>query len=61
VHVPPDDPPALAAALRRWLTDADLRATHRRAAARRRAALPGWPDTVRQVADALIAGGAPIG
>ena len=58
--VPPDDPRALAAALRRWLTDADLRARQRGASADRRATLPGWPDTVQQVAQALAAAGTPI-
>jgi glycosyltransferase involved in cell wall biosynthesis len=60
VLVPPDDPPALAAALREWLTDAHLRTTQRRAAADRRATLAGWPDTVRHMAAALVAAGAPI-
>ena len=58
--VPPDDPDALAAALRRWLTDAGLRVAQQRAAAERRATLPGWPDTVRQVAESLVAAGTPV-
>ena len=57
--VPPDDAGALADALRRWLTDAGRRAGLRAAAARRRDSLPGWPDTVRQVAEALAAAAAP--
>jgi glycosyltransferase involved in cell wall biosynthesis len=55
--VPPDDVHALAAALRRWLTDPELRSTRRRAAVERRASLPGWPDTVSKVAAALAAAG----
>jgi glycosyltransferase involved in cell wall biosynthesis len=58
--VAPDDPRALAADLRGWLTDAPRRAALRRAAAERRGTLPGWPDTVRQVAAALVAAGAPV-
>ena len=42
--VPPGDPAALAAALRRWLGDPDLRERLRRAAHGRRLTLSGWPD-----------------
>ncbi|RKS68841.1 glycosyltransferase involved in cell wall biosynthesis [Actinomadura pelletieri DSM 43383] len=51
--VPPDDPAALAAALRRWLTEPDLRGRLRAAARRRRGALPGWDDTARRMATVL--------
>jgi glycosyltransferase involved in cell wall biosynthesis len=43
--VPPDDSGALAAALERWLTDADLRCRLARAALRRRDTLPDWRTT----------------
>ncbi|BFU44453.1 glycosyltransferase family 4 protein [Krasilnikovia sp. MM14-A1004] len=49
VLVPPGDPAALAEALREWLTDAGLRERLRAAAAARRAALPGWDETVREL------------
>ncbi|HEY8201295.1 MAG TPA: glycosyltransferase [Actinomycetota bacterium] len=51
VLVPPDDPPALAAALRRVLGDSDLRARMGEAS---RAAAAAWPDaaaTARRVVD----------
>ena len=54
--VPPDDPDALAAALRRLLTEPDLRHAMAAAARTAGAALPGWPDTARiagTVLDAL--------
>jgi glycosyltransferase involved in cell wall biosynthesis len=47
--VPPDDAPALADAVRRWLSDADLRTTLRAAAARRRETLSGWRETAERV------------
>jgi glycosyltransferase involved in cell wall biosynthesis len=47
--VPPDDSQALAEALRRWLSDADLRTRLRQAAAERRASLTGWAATVAMV------------
>jgi glycosyltransferase involved in cell wall biosynthesis len=50
---PPDDPDALAAALRRWLDDADARRTIRAAALGRRATLGGWDATARAVAAVL--------
>jgi glycosyltransferase involved in cell wall biosynthesis len=54
--VPPEDPEALAGALRHVLTDAALRDRLARAAATAGAALPSWPDTARiagRVLDAL--------
>jgi glycosyltransferase involved in cell wall biosynthesis len=57
--VPPADRHALAASLRRWLTEADLRAERRRAAVERRVALPGWPATVALVGAALTAAATP--
>ena len=51
--VPPDEPPALAAALRGWMGDAELRSALRRTARDRRATLAGWSDTVDQVARVL--------
>jgi glycosyltransferase involved in cell wall biosynthesis len=48
--VPPDQPPALAAALRHWVADAQLRSRLRRTARERRATLTGWAGTVDQVA-----------
>ena len=53
--VTPDDAAALADGLRRWLTDHDLRARLRSAAARRRDTLPTWRDSAQQVAAALDA------
>jgi glycosyltransferase involved in cell wall biosynthesis len=51
--VPPDDPAALAAALRAWLCDAELRERLRRAARERRESLPDWASTTAAVADVL--------
>jgi glycosyltransferase involved in cell wall biosynthesis len=51
--VPPDDPAALAAALRAWLGDPELRLTWRRAARERRAALSGWSTTTSVLAEVL--------
>jgi glycosyltransferase involved in cell wall biosynthesis len=51
--VPPDDPDALADAVTRWLTDADLRERLRGAARGRRAELGGWAETADRVATAL--------
>jgi glycosyltransferase involved in cell wall biosynthesis len=48
--VPPDDPAALAGALRAWLTDPDLRDRWRAAALARRATLPRWTETARLLA-----------
>ncbi len=53
--VPPDDPAALAAALRRWLTDARLRQRLREAALDRRATLLGWETTTARLAVVLAA------
>jgi len=55
VLVPPGDVAALAAALRRWLTDEDHRADLRDAARRRRERLTGWERTTALVADAVAA------
>ena len=51
--VPPEDPAALAGALRAWLGDAALRDRLRRTAARRRTTLPTWAETAEQVSAAL--------
>lgn len=48
--VPPDDPPAFAAALRRLLTDAPLRDAKAEAAYRHGASLTGWDETARIIA-----------
>jgi glycosyltransferase involved in cell wall biosynthesis len=53
--VPPDDASALAAALTRWLTDAELRCRLRRAALRRRATLPDWRTTGARIRTVLSA------
>lgn len=52
--VPPDDPAALAAALRAWLGDAELRLAWRRAARERRASLSRWSTTASVLADVLV-------
>jgi glycosyltransferase involved in cell wall biosynthesis len=51
--VPPGDPAALGAALRRWLGDAELRGRLRRAARERRASLRGWQATTSDVSGVL--------
>lgn len=51
--VPPGDVAALAAALRRWLEDAELRRDLRTAARRRRAELPTWDESTRDLARVL--------
>ncbi|PSK56068.1 hypothetical protein B0E53_07054 [Micromonospora sp. MH33] len=51
--MPPADPAALAGALRRWLTDPDLRDRLRRAARQRRDTLTRWPVTAHRLAAAL--------
>jgi glycosyltransferase involved in cell wall biosynthesis len=51
--VPPEDPDALAAALRAWLGDAEVRLTWRRAARERRASLTGWSTTTSVLAGVL--------
>jgi glycosyltransferase involved in cell wall biosynthesis len=53
--VPPGDPPALARALRRWLTDPATRDAWRAAATARRTTLPTWTSTTMAVATALDA------
>lgn len=51
--VEPDDPVALAAALRDWLTDPGLRQRLRGAAAQRRDALEPWSAAARRMAEVL--------
>ncbi|MFN3208311.1 MAG: glycosyltransferase family 4 protein [Roseovarius sp.] len=51
--VPPDDPEALAGALRSLLGSRDLAAQYARAARDRAAALPGWDHTAGVFADVL--------
>jgi glycosyltransferase involved in cell wall biosynthesis len=51
--IPPDDPTALADALRSWLRDGELRARLRRAARERRESLCGWSTTTSIVAGVL--------
>lgn len=53
--VPPEDPSALAAALRRWLTGSGLRRELRDAAAERRGTLRRWDETTRDLAAVLDA------
>jgi glycosyltransferase involved in cell wall biosynthesis len=54
VLVAPDEPSALAAALRAWLTDADQRDRLRGAARRRRSTLADWLHTSQRLADVLV-------
>jgi glycosyltransferase involved in cell wall biosynthesis len=51
--VAPEDPAALAAALRDWLGDAELRGHLRQVAIERRKSLPEWSTTASVVAGAL--------
>jgi glycosyltransferase involved in cell wall biosynthesis len=51
--VPPEDPVALAAALRAWLDDPGLRERLTHAVARRRPALRGWDQTAADVDSVL--------
>jgi glycosyltransferase involved in cell wall biosynthesis len=51
--VRPDDPPALGAALRAWLGDAELRRRWRKAARERRESLSGWSTTTSVIASVL--------
>lgn len=51
--VPPDDPEALATALRGWLSSPSMRAQLRTAAGRRRVELAGWEHTVARVGRVL--------
>jgi glycosyltransferase involved in cell wall biosynthesis len=53
--VRPGDPGALSAALRDWLTDADLRQRWRTAALARRNTLRGWDETTRLLNEVLDA------
>jgi glycosyltransferase involved in cell wall biosynthesis len=53
VLVPPDDPGALADAIRRWLEDPDLRASLRTASRTRRESLTGWDKTATGIARVL--------
>jgi glycosyltransferase involved in cell wall biosynthesis len=53
--VPARDTGALAAALRRWLTESELRGRLRASAAERRDELPGWLTTAEQVSRVLEA------
>jgi glycosyltransferase involved in cell wall biosynthesis/SAM-dependent methyltransferase len=53
ILVPPDDPDAMASALRSWLTDARLRESLHRSASARRPELPGWDSTAATVASVL--------
>lgn len=51
--VPPEDPAALAGALRDWFARPALRRRLRAAARDRRAALPGWDTTVSRLVEVL--------
>jgi glycosyltransferase involved in cell wall biosynthesis len=53
ILVPADDHCALAAALRSWLGEAELRDRLRRAAHERRSSLPGWSSTASALAGVL--------
>ncbi len=53
ILVPPGDPAALARAIRRWLTEPELRQHLRVAAHQRRATLTDWQVTAGATADAL--------
>lgn len=53
VLVPPEDPAALALALRNWLRDSQLRTRLRRCALDRRATLASWDTTARRLANVL--------
>ena len=55
--VPPGDPAALAAALRAWLGDAELRGRLRQAARERRESLFGWSRTASILAGVLASAG----
>jgi glycosyltransferase involved in cell wall biosynthesis len=51
--VAPDDPAALAGALRRWLSDTDLRQQLKRSARGRRTTLMGWAVTAELISKVL--------
>ncbi|MEU6097613.1 glycosyltransferase family 4 protein [Streptomyces sp. NPDC047079] len=53
ILVPPEDPAALAAELRGWFGEADVRRRLKAAARGRRAALDGWATTARGLAGVL--------
>ena len=53
ILVPPEEPRALAAALRRWLGESELRERLRQSARERRATLTGWATTAQQISAAL--------
>ncbi|MEU3733528.1 glycosyltransferase family 4 protein [Streptomyces sp. NPDC033538] len=53
ILVPPEDPAALAAELRGWFGEADLRRRLKAAARGRRAALNGWATTAQRLAGVL--------
>ncbi|WP_155055959.1 glycosyltransferase family 4 protein [Streptomyces blattellae] len=53
ILVPPEDPLALAAELRGWFGEADVRRRLKAAARGRRAALDGWATTARSLAAVL--------
>lgn len=60
--VAPADPAALAGALRRWLSDTDLRRQLRRSARGRRTTLTGWAVTAGRISKVLVdAPAAPVG
>jgi glycosyltransferase involved in cell wall biosynthesis len=54
--VEPDDPGALAGALRSWLSDGELRARLRRSARGRRSMLTGWAGTAEVISRVLVTG-----
>ncbi|MFJ4466198.1 glycosyltransferase family 4 protein [Streptomyces sp. NPDC089424] len=53
ILVPPEDPAALAAELRHWFGEADVRRRLKSAARGRRAALDGWATTAKHLAGVL--------
>ncbi|MGW8634217.1 glycosyltransferase family 1 protein, partial [Streptomyces sp. NPDC055793] len=53
ILVPPEDPAALAAELRGWFGEADVRRRLKSAARGRRAALNGWASTAQSLAGVL--------
>ncbi|MFF7333056.1 glycosyltransferase [Streptomyces sp. NPDC008150] len=53
ILVPPEDPAALAAELRGWFGEADVRRRLKSAARGRRSALDGWATTARSLAHVL--------
>jgi glycosyltransferase involved in cell wall biosynthesis len=53
ILVPPENPAALAVALRRWLRDPRLRARLRQSAHERRATLTGWETTAARILDVI--------